>query len=94
MPPTQQKRSTKHGPPSSRTSPFFVSAVALLHMRSVGQPPSAAGAPQVQFPGVPHTSGQIAVVVAATAVVHGAVEGRAKECQDSLRGGHAAGSAP
>lgn len=73
---------------------FLISAVALLRMRSVGRPTVAAAAPQVQFPGVPDTTGQIAVVEAITAVVSGDVEGRAAECEASLRGGQAAGSKP
>lgn len=72
---------------------FLISAVALLRMRSAGRP-TVAAAPQVQFPGVPDTTGQIAVVEAITAVVSGDVKGRAAECEASLRGGQAAGSTP
>jgi hypothetical protein len=42
---------------------FLISAVALLRMPAASQPPvAAADAPQVQFPGVPDTTGQLAVV--------------------------------
>ncbi|MDQ0077938.1 CBU_0592 family membrane protein [Arthrobacter oryzae] len=44
---------------------FLISAVALLRMRSTRDSPSAAAeAPPVQFPGVPHTTGQLAIVEA------------------------------
>lgn len=44
---------------------FLISAVALLRMRSMdGSPEAAAEAPQVQFPGVPDTTGQLAVIEA------------------------------
>lgn len=39
---------------------FLISAVALLRLRSLSQHPTAVDAPQVQFPGVPHATGQIA----------------------------------
>ena len=56
---------------------FLISAVALLRMRSAGQPPvKAADAPQVQFPGVPDTTGQIAVVEALTGSVRDHSVGR------------------
>jgi hypothetical protein len=42
---------------------FLISAVALFRMRAAKrQPVPAAEAPQVQFPGVPDTTGQLAVV--------------------------------
>jgi len=64
----------------------LISAIAILRMRSTNESPAAAvEAPQVQFPGVPDTTGQIAVVEAITSAVHGDVVGRAAECQASLR---------
>lgn len=51
---------------------FLISAVALLRMRSASQPPAVAvDAPQVQFPGVPDTTGQLAVVEVLAGSVHG-----------------------
>jgi hypothetical protein len=41
---------------------FLISAVALVRMRSESTPPVVAADPQVQFPGVPDTTGQMAVV--------------------------------
>jgi hypothetical protein len=42
---------------------FVISAVALIRMRSGNRAPvAAADAPQVQFPGVPDSTGQLAVV--------------------------------
>ncbi|TLM70897.1 YgjV family protein [Pseudarthrobacter sp. NamB4] len=41
---------------------FLISAVALVRMRSAEAPLAAADAPQVQYPGVPDTTGQSAVV--------------------------------
>lgn len=74
---------------------FLISAVALLRMRSASHPSvTTADATQVQFPGVPDTTGQIAVVEAITAAVHGDVDGRTAACQASLRDGHAVDSAP
>jgi hypothetical protein len=74
---------------------FLISAVALLRMRSAGKPSvTTADATQVQFPGVPDTTGQIAVVEAITAAVHGDVNGRTAACQASLRDGHTLDSAP
>ncbi|MFE4194280.1 hypothetical protein ACFRJ9_00290 [Paenarthrobacter sp. NPDC056912] len=70
---------------------FLISAVALLRMRSQNAPLAVDEEPQLQFPGVPDTTGQIAVVEAVTAAVHGDVEGRAAACQASLRETHAAG---
>jgi hypothetical protein len=47
---------------------FLISAVALLRMRSTqASPAAAAEAPQVQFPGVPDTTGQLAIVDASRA---------------------------
>ncbi|MDQ0000364.1 MULTISPECIES: CBU_0592 family membrane protein [Pseudarthrobacter] len=67
---------------------FVISAIALLRMRATNEAPAAAvEAPQVQFPGVPDTTGQIAVVEAITSAVHGDVAGRSAECQTSLREG-------
>jgi hypothetical protein len=68
---------------------FLISAVALLRMRSQKPSVVVAEEPQLQFPGVPDTTGQIAVVEAVTAVVHGDVEARAAACQASLREAHA-----
>ena len=64
----------------------LISAVAILRMRATSESPAAAvEAPQVQFPGVPDTTGQIAVVEAITSAVHGDVAGRGAECQASRR---------
>ena len=42
---------------------FLISAVALIRMRSASPPPvTAVEDPQVQFPGIPYTTGQLAVV--------------------------------
>jgi hypothetical protein len=41
---------------------FLISAVALVRMRSESSPPVVAADPQVQFPGVPDTTGQMSVV--------------------------------
>lgn len=41
---------------------FLISAVALVRMRSSEQPVAAVDAPQVQYPGVPDSTGQMAVV--------------------------------
>ncbi|MFJ4028498.1 hypothetical protein ACIPWF_14075 [Paenarthrobacter sp. NPDC089989] len=70
---------------------FLISAIALVRMRAVTEAPAtiAEEVPQVQFPGVPDTTGQIAVVEAITSAVHGDVEHRVAECQASLAGGHA-----
>jgi hypothetical protein len=48
---------------------FLISAVALFRIRAASQRPAAAAdadadAPQMQFPGVPDTTGQLAVVEA------------------------------
>lgn len=56
---------------------FLISAVALVRMRRAGQPPvMPEDAPQVQFPGVPDTTGQLAVVEVLTGSVHGDDDGR------------------
>jgi hypothetical protein len=63
---------------------FLISAVALLRMRSADQPPAAAAdAPQVQFPGVPDTTGQLAVVEVLTGSVH--ADGGGSESKDQGR---------
>lgn len=41
---------------------FLISAVALIRMRSADQPAPVDADPQVQFPGVPDTTGQLAVI--------------------------------
>lgn len=41
---------------------FLISAVALVRMRPDNSPAAVAADPQVQFPGVPDTTGQMAVV--------------------------------
>ncbi|CAN7541521.1 CBU_0592 family membrane protein [Arthrobacter sp. LjRoot14] len=72
----------------------LISAIAILRMRATDDSPVAAvEAPQVQFPGVPDTTGQIAVVEAITSAVHGDVAGRAADCHASLRDGWTADSA-
>jgi hypothetical protein len=54
---------------------FLISAIALLRMRSANQSPvAAAETAQVQFPGVPDTTGQVAVVEGLTGSVHGDVD--------------------
>lgn len=51
---------------------FLISAIALYRMRSAApQPVVPAEEPQVQFPGVPDTTGQIAVVEVLTGSVRG-----------------------
>jgi hypothetical protein len=69
----------------------LISAVAILRMRATNESPVAAvEAPQVQFPGVPDTTGQIAVVEAIASAVHGDVVGRVAECQASRSDGRVA----
>jgi hypothetical protein len=70
----------------------LISAIAILRMRATDESPAAVEVPQVQFPGVPDTTGQIAVVEAITSAVHGDVAGRAAGCQASLRDVRAADS--
>jgi hypothetical protein len=41
---------------------FLISAIALIRMRSANRRVPAPDAPQVQFPGVPDSTGQLAVV--------------------------------
>lgn len=54
---------------------LFISAVALLRMRSAKQPSAAvAETAPVQFPGVPDTTGQLAVIEGLTSSVNGDVE--------------------
>lgn len=56
---------------------FLISAVALIRMRPASPPPvTAVDAPQVQFPGIPDTTGQVAVVEVLTGSFHGDVEGK------------------
>ncbi|HKU32176.1 MAG TPA: hypothetical protein VJQ60_16975 [Arthrobacter sp.] len=51
---------------------FLISLIALLRMKSGKVPAEATEeAPQVQFPGVPDTTGQLAVVEAISSAVHG-----------------------
>jgi hypothetical protein len=51
---------------------FLISAIALFRMRSAApQPVVPAEDPRVQFPGVPDTTGQIAVVEVLTGSVYG-----------------------
>lgn len=55
---------------------FLISAIALLRMRQADRPPvTPEDAPQVQFPGVPDTTGQLAVVEVLTGSVHGDDDG-------------------
>ena len=50
---------------------FLISAIALFRMRAAApQPVVPAEEPQVQFPGVPDTTGQLAVVEVLTGSVH------------------------
>ena len=54
----------------------LISAIALLRMRQADRPPvTPEDAPQVQFPGVPDTTGQLAVVEVLTGSVHGDDDG-------------------
>jgi hypothetical protein len=56
---------------------FLISAVALIRIRPASPPPVAAlDAPQVQFPGIPDTTGQLAVVEVLTGSSHGDIEGK------------------
>jgi hypothetical protein len=56
---------------------FLISAVALLRMRPSGQPAKAAvDTHTVQFPGLPDTTGQLAVVETLTGSAYGDVDGR------------------
>ncbi|ADX71358.1 hypothetical protein D7Z96_11680 [Pseudarthrobacter phenanthrenivorans] len=67
---------------------FLISAVALVRMRSTApQPVAPAEEPQVQFPGVPDTTGQLAVVEVLTGTVHGEAAGLrpATECTTAVR---------
>lgn len=50
---------------------FLISAVALFRMRSTSPPQVAVvDEPQVQFPGIPDTTGQLAVAEVLTGSVH------------------------
>jgi hypothetical protein len=56
---------------------FLISAVALLRMRSAGLPSEAAADTQtVQFPGLPDTTGQLAVVETLTGSAYGDADGQ------------------
>ena len=58
---------------------FLISAVALFRMTSANQRSTAAAdAPQVQFPGVPDSTGQLTVVDVCTCPVHGDVDGQCR----------------
>jgi hypothetical protein len=67
---------------------FLISAIALFRMRSAA-PQLAVPAEdrQVQFPGVPDTTGQIAVVEVLTGTVHGEANRnhRPTECTTAVR---------
>jgi hypothetical protein len=67
---------------------FLISAIALFRMRSAApQPVVPAEEPQVQFPGVPDTTGQFAVVEVLTGSVHGEADVRraSTECTTAVR---------
>lgn len=67
---------------------FLISAIALFRMRSAApQPVVPAEEPQVQFPGVPDTTGQLAVVEVLTGSVHGEadVHRAPVECTTAVR---------
>ncbi|WP_427008401.1 CBU_0592 family membrane protein [Pseudarthrobacter sp. H2] len=56
---------------------FLISAIALIRMRAASPPRApVVDAPQVQFPGVPDTTAQLAVVEVLTGSVHGDVDGQ------------------
>ncbi|MFD1211434.1 hypothetical protein ACFQ36_05195 [Arthrobacter sp. GCM10027362] len=55
---------------------FLISAIALLRMRSARRPTPTVDAPHVQFPGVPDTAGQLAVVEVPTGSARRDVEGQ------------------
>jgi hypothetical protein len=56
---------------------FLISAIALFRMRlGSPQPVVSAEGPQVQFPGVPDTTGQLAVVDILTGAVHDEADGQ------------------
>lgn len=48
----------------------LISAIALFRMRPAGPLVTAVKDPQVQFPGIPDTTGQLAVVEVLTSSVH------------------------
>ncbi len=67
---------------------FLISAIALFRMRSAAPPPVVlAEEPQVQFPGVPDTTGQLAVVEVLTGSVHSEadVHRAPTDCATSVR---------
>jgi hypothetical protein len=67
---------------------FLISAIALFRMRAAApQPVVPAEEPQVQFPGVPDTTGQLAVVEVLTGSVHGEadVHRAPVECTTAVR---------
>jgi hypothetical protein len=69
---------------------FLISAIALFRMRTASpQPVVPAEDPQVHFPGVPDTTGQIAVVEVLTGAVHGEANGHclSTECTTAVRQG-------
>jgi len=55
---------------------FLISAVALLRMTSASRRSKAADGPLVQFPGVPDTTSQSAIVKVSNCPVHGDVDGQ------------------
>ena len=57
---------------------FLISAIALIRMRPASPPSVAAvDAPQVQFPGIPDTTGQLTVVEVLAGSSHDDVDGLA-----------------
>ena len=55
---------------------FLISAIALFRLCSASpQPVAPAEDPKVQFPGVPDTTGQLAVVEVLTGAVYGEADG-------------------
>lgn len=67
---------------------FLISAIALFRMRTASpRPVVPADDPQVHFPGVPDTTGQIAVVEVLTGAVHGEADGHclSTECTTAVR---------
>lgn len=69
---------------------FLISAIALFRMRTASpQPVVPAEDPQVHFPGVPDTTGQIAVVEVLTGAVHGEADGHclSTECKTAVSQG-------
>lgn len=63
---------------------FLISSIALFRMRAASpQPVVLVEDPQVHFPGVPDTTGQIAVVEVLAGAVHGEATGTA--CPQNAR---------